>query len=142
MVNAYAKKYREANNQLKKSALVPQFERAIHEALLSDKDMGFVGIVEDLSTTTEGKASFSIRLLDSDVRVGTWNNEFSDVADNTLIPQNSSLYKMLSDLQMGNMVRIFGSFGREKSVTEQGKMTDPEFLFRFKSVEKIADTED
>jgi len=104
--------------------------------------MGFVGIVEDLSTTTEGKASFSIRLLDSDVRVGTWNNEFSDVADNTLIPQNSSLYKMLSDLQMGNMVRIFGSFGREKSVTEQGKMTDPEFLFRFKSVEKIADTED
>jgi hypothetical protein len=79
---------------------------------------------------------------DVEVEVKTWNNALSDITDNTLIPQTSKTYDTLSELGRGKRIKFSGSFingdekngFRESSLSEQGSMTDPEFIFRFSQV--------
>jgi hypothetical protein len=103
-----------------------------------------------METTSDGSASVSITLADG-VTVNTWNNAFSDdivtqAGVQTLIPQGTKLYSALSELAVGAKVTFSGEFIRsndfatfqdsieETSLTEEGSMTDPEFLMHFRSI--------
>ncbi len=94
-----------------------------------------------MTTTSGGDAAIVIQLPRSSIRVRTWNNTFSDVLGATLIKHGSSLYNQIAVLSKGNAVKFEGSFlidvrdwVKEASVTENGSMTEPEFLFRFADV--------
>jgi len=97
-----------------------------------------------METNSEGKGIISVQLDGAEIRVETWNNAISDLTNNTLIEHGSLLYKTISELKLGDKVIFSGTFlsGEddyiaEKSLTEFGSMTSPEFTFRFTDIEKL-----
>jgi hypothetical protein len=77
------------------------------------------------------------------IKIQTWNNGLSDIADKTLIPVNTPLFNAISDLKEGISVKVSGQFVAgeqdyigEQSLTENGSMTEPEFSVHFTKVEK------
>jgi hypothetical protein len=100
----------------------------------------WVGRIETLSSNSDGKGVLEISLA-PDIRVKTWNNDFSDSASHTLLDPSSSLFGTVSQMSKGDQVVFSGAFFpsdvdcvTETSMGLQGSMTDPEFLFRFLSV--------
>jgi hypothetical protein len=139
-VESFYQPYRAAPNELKKSALRTERRNALEKALPSTQVVGWVGTLESMQTTSDGKAYISIRLYGSTVRVKTYNNGPSDLFERTLIGQGTPLYNTVAALSTGDLVSFTGEFLsgkdfiREASVTEEGSMTEPEFIFRFTSV--------
>ena len=102
----------------------------------------WVGRIAELESNSDGKGVLEISIADS-VAVKTYNNSFSDAGSDTLIDPTSPLFKRLSQMQKGNRVTFSGAFFasdidcvQEASLTLEGSMTEPEFLFRFKTVEE------
>jgi hypothetical protein len=144
-VVASGRKYKAASseNELKRSKIRGDRTRVLNS--LNSTATGWVGKIDGLSTTGDGKAALKVKLPcgDSsiDVVVMTWNNGLSDIEDNTLIAQSSKLYDALSDLGTGKRIKFSGSFVtgdetngyHEASLSESGSMTDPEFIMKFSS---------
>ncbi len=141
----YTDDYEAAPNELKKSAVRSERKQAIRQALKGNTSVsGWIGRIYEMGTTGEGEAYISIKLGDSDLQIKTWNNSFSDISDHTLIKHGTSLYNALSELDKGTLVEFSGrflkdsrDFVKEGSLTEEGSMTDPEFLFRFSEVKAL-----
>ena len=93
-----------------------------------------------MTTTGQGRAHVEIAISDT-ITIGTWNNEFSDFMDETLIPQDHRVYEALMNLEIGASVMFSGQFlesdldhVKEKSIREQGAMERPEYLFKFREI--------
>ena len=143
VVTAYVDKFGQAKNELQQSALRDKRKQELSRLLTRHRITSWVGKISRLETNTEGKAILMIR-LSPDIELGTWNNALSDIVDRTLIDKETTLYKHLFDLTSGQLVKFSGSFLAsetdfitEQSVTIQGSMTNPEFLFKFNSVQLI-----
>lgn len=144
-VVASGRKYKAASseNELKRSKIRGDRMRVLNS--LNSSATGWIGKIDGLSTTGDGKAALKVTLpcgdSDIDVTVMTWNNGLSDIGDNTLIAQSSKLYDALSDLGTGKRIKFSGSFitgdetngYHEASMSESGSMTAPEFIMRFSS---------
>lgn len=136
--------YREAPNELKKSALRTQRKQVISNLLSNRKVSGWIGTLEDMQTNSEGKAFIEIKLEGAkSITIKTWNNLLSDVFDNTLIENGTELYNAISNLTEGDLIIFNGTFIsddsdyiKEASITERGSMTDPEFIMKFTNVKK------
>ncbi len=140
--------YQAGDNDLKKSKVRGDRARALAQVLGNGIAEHWVGTVATLTTNGDGKAVFGIK-LPCGASVGTWNNSLSDIGSNTLISQSSAMFTTLSELEVGewgkpgSKVRFDGMFISgsgpdgygEKSLTEVGSMTDPDFVFRFGSVQ-------
>lgn len=143
-VKSFYGPYQNARNELKKSALRNRRGKAVRAVLQGRVVRGWVGILTDMSTTGQGKAHVSIKLWGGkNIYVKTWNNEFSDISDKTLIRSGTPLYKSISNLSKGSFVVFSGRFVsnsrdyiRESSMTESGSMTEPEYLMRFSSISR------
>jgi hypothetical protein len=75
------------------------------------------------------------------INLTTWNNDLSDIGDNTLIPPGTEVFRVASSLKNGQRVVFSGSFIPktegcidESSITLRGKIEDPDFIFRFSRV--------
>ncbi|MBO3274139.1 hypothetical protein [Pseudomonas schmalbachii] len=138
IVKEYAELYQQAPNELKKSTVVRKRNDAF-QAVKSDprKLKGWIGTIEKLGTTGDGDAYLVIKSPMDGMTFGTWNNSLSDFQGKTLIKNGSPLYEALSELQEGDVVKFSGALAGSKNLTEEGKMTEPDFLFRFKAVEKV-----
>jgi hypothetical protein len=84
-----------------------------------------------MKTTGDGKAYIEIEISPG-IHVKTWNNALSDVADDTLIDQNSPVFSAVADLGVGDAVTFSGAFVsakedfvREASMSESGSMSEP-----------------
>lgn len=129
-------------NQLKLSKLRTVRKSAVASAVKGGAFKDWVGTVDGLQTTGDGKAILSIKLTcEADVKVSTWNNTMSDIMDNTLISQSSSLYDAIAEFGEGAKVKVSGKFAsgdvdgfRESSMTESGSMTDPDYKVRFSGI--------
>lgn len=136
---AYRTKYQAADNDLKKTALVTargeDFKKLPGRP---DQVKDWIGIIRDYGTTGNGRAYVTID-LNADVAVGTWSGDFSDANDKTLIAQNSKIYTALADMKPGNLVRFSGRLLRARNTTEEDRMVAPVWLFRFTSIDKLAD---
>jgi len=135
--------YKEAPNELIKSAIRTQRGKLIQKALGGSRNVSdWIGVLNDMETSSEGKAILEIKLEGTDIQVGTWNNTLSDMFDNTLIPQESPVYFAASQLKEGDRVIFSGTFlpsdgndyVKESSLTESGSMSRPEFIFKFKAI--------
>lgn len=137
----YAHKYPSALNDLQKSALVTERSKKILQIKNFDgkKIKDWVGILTELKTTSDGDAYIKISISNG-VTVSTWNNQISDIKTDTLIKQSSPLYKTLSEMQEGNIVKFSGMIGKSKNLLEADRMLEPDFLFRFQTVEKLGDS--
>jgi len=141
VVHDYASQYDSAPNELKKSALVKKRAEAIAKLPgSSSKVEGWYGTIDSMGTNGDGDAYITIRPLVNDISLGTWNNSFSDISSNSLIKSGSPLFDAVSDLKEGDVVMFSGSIGQLKNMTENGKMTDPDFLFKFSKIKKMGDS--
>lgn len=140
-VQDYSTQYETAPNELKKSTVSRKRLEAISK-LKGDtrKISGWYGMIEKLGTNGDGDAYLTIRLLVDNITVGTWNNSLSDFNSKSLIKNGTPLYEEISEMAEGNVVMFSGALGKPKNVTEKGTMTEPDFLFKFSKVEKIADS--
>lgn len=140
-IQDYADLYKAAPNELKKSALVT----ARHEAFRKLKGdpraiKDWIGVIDSMGTTGDGRAYVTLNLHPRLLWVGTWNNSFSDIGDKTLIPQSSQVYKALADMKPGNVVKFSGRLKRPSNLLEEDRMLNPTFLFSFTHMEKIGDS--
>jgi hypothetical protein len=138
VVKDYAAQYEQAPNELKKSALVKKRLEAISKLPgKSNKVDGWYGTVEKMGTTGDGDAYLIIHPMTDDMTLGTWNNSFSDTGSKTLIKSGSPLYDAIAELEEDDLVVFSGAIGKPKNMTENGTMTDPDFLFKFTKVQKV-----
>ncbi len=135
--------FRAAANELAAGGVRSSRQQAICRVLQDKSASGWVGTISQLSSNGDGKGVLSIEVA-PDVHVSTWNNALSDIGSQTLIDPGSSLFKDLASMKRGDVVRFSGRFGssdvdcvREHSVTLAGSMTDPSFIMRFSSVNKL-----
>jgi len=130
-----------ASTDLKESAALRQRDRDLAAILGSGLSVkGWVGTISEVGANGEGKAYVEVEIA-SNTRVGTWNNAFSDILDDTLIPENSRMFDSLLELEEGDQVVFSGKFFRGSDTALEGKnMTetfyghDPKFLFKFTSI--------
>jgi hypothetical protein len=135
--------YKAGSNDLQKGAARPTRARLICSAMPEPRASDWIGTIADLSTNGDGDGVLSIKIAES-AHLKTYNNSVSDYATGTLIKANSSIYRDLLKLKIGETVRFSGTFFaggidcfQEQSMTLQGSITDPEFLFRFSRVELV-----
>lgn len=137
IIREYANKYPKAENELQKSALVT--ERYERFKKLKGDPRGikkWIGVIESMGTNGDGKAFVVLNLSPKLLNFSTWNNSFSDSSDRSLIPQSSPIFAKLAKMKEGNVVYFSGRLKRTKNMTEEGKMTSPDFLFVFSDIEK------
>jgi hypothetical protein len=135
--------YKSGSNDLQKGAARPTRARSICSAMPEPRATDWIGTIDDLSTNGDGDGVLSIKIAER-AHVKTNTNSFADHRTDTLIKANSSLYRDLLKLKIGETVRFSGSFFaggtdcfQEQSVTLAGSITEPEFLFRFSRVELV-----
>ena len=136
--------YNAAPNDMLKGVERVNRKKAIRSALPKRIVSGWIGKVIKLdSTGKDAKGIFGVSIA-KDISIKTWNNTFSDTSFETLIESDSSLFKVVSSMKVGDMVRFSGEFfdsqedcAKESSVTTSGSMNDPEFIFRFSRVEPL-----
>jgi hypothetical protein len=129
--------YRAAPNEMAKGGTRARRRAAICQSLPSLAVSGWIGQIQKLSSNSDGQGVLYISLA-PDIRVETWNNDFSDVSYHTLIEPSSALFAAVSQMKEGDQVIFSGTFFpsdvdcvEEHSLTLDGSMTDPEFVFRF-----------
>jgi len=141
IVYDYSVKYRAAENQLQKSALVTERFKQFEKLKGNPRQIkDWLGILEGMGTTGEGKAFVIIRVSPETLTFSTWNNGFSDINDKSLISQSSPVYAKLASMKKGNVVKFSGKLKRATNMTEEGRMTSPDFLFIFSDIEKVAES--
>lgn len=140
LVDRFAEAYRTAPNDMARGAVRPERARALCAAVRGLSVRGWVGTVETLSSTNDGRGVLALR-LGSQVTVKTWNNSLSDSGDRTLIASGTPLFAAAAALRKGQRVVFDGRFVahrddciRESSLTVSGAMNDPEFVIRFSAV--------
>ncbi|WP_336341786.1 hypothetical protein [Pseudomonas atacamensis] len=140
-VQDYSAQYEAAPNDLKKSTVARKRLDALSK-LKGDprKISGWYGTIEKLGTNGDGDAFMTIKVLVDNITFSTWNNSLSDSGSNTLIKNGTPLYDQISEMAEGNVVMFSGAIGKPKNITERGKMTAPDFLFKFSKVEKVGDS--
>ncbi|CAQ82785.1 MULTISPECIES: zinc ribbon domain-containing protein [Photorhabdus] len=143
IVSSFVDKYASAKNELQKSSLREQRREALADAFTQNSVNSWIGTIVELRTNNDGKAILSVK-VSPNIELATWNNEFSDIRSGTLIEKDSAIYDELFSLSVGQKIEFSGYFFsssidsfEEKSMTTDGSMKNPEFLFKFFSVRTV-----
>ena len=141
IIDSARNEYLTARNNIIKTEARQNRRRQLANAFVNVLVTDWIGFVVQLDTTSDGMVIFGVVLDQSDIELSTWNNALSDIFDKSLVKSDSAIYRQLRSLSVGDKVKFSGSFFsneidffEEKSLTEEGSMMDPEFLFKFQSV--------
>lgn len=144
-VDVSRKMYQGAPNDMAKGAARSERKQLIDAALRSYMVSGWIGRVYALSSNSDGKGVLALR-IGPEMYLKTWNNAVSDIGDQTLIDQSSSVFRAASRMTPGDVARFSGEFFksdvdtvREASLSIGGSMMRPEFIFRFTDIEPFTD---
>ena len=148
-VESFKSPYDSADSEIKKTNVRFNRKAAISNYFSqvgSLQFQGWVGQVQALTTESDGKAYISIKLAGSGVVIQTWNNSLSDIVSNTMISRSDPLYPSLMNIKEGDDVTVSGTFIQgddktldyvvEASLTEDGSMSEPEFIVKFNQISK------
>jgi hypothetical protein len=133
--------YAAGANDMAKGAARPARAKEIC-AILKDNlyVINWPGKVEKLSSNSDGFGVLAIQ-IDNGMSIKTWNNALSDIQDETLIDPSSAIFQQAVLLKEGQKVTFGGRFIpsktdciREGSLTLEGSLTKPEFIFRFSNI--------
>ena len=143
IISDFAQKYEAAPNDMAKGALRPQRAKAICAQLKNLKVKDWVGTLKILSSNNDGMGIIIVALNDR-TTVTTWNNSFlfSDIRDKTVIQPGTALHDAAVRLSEGQQIIFSGRFiawktdcVREGSLSMSGSMREPEWMFRFGTVQ-------
>lgn len=135
---------RDAQNDMQRGGVKATRDKKLCKAIASRRVTDWVGRVTEVGANSDGKGVLAIELA-KDITVKTWNNAISDIGDHTLLEPGSDVFNTASHFSKGQVVKFSGSFVRgienecvnESSLTLQGKLDEPEFIFRFSSVSPL-----
>lgn len=130
-----------AANDMQKGGIKAIRDRTLCNTLTSLAVSDWVGTVKTVDSNSDGKGVLAIEIA-PDVLVKTWNNDLSDIGSNTLIEPGTAVFTAASAMKSGQLVSFSGNFlsgvsgdcVSESSLTLDGKLQSPEFVFRFASV--------
>ena len=130
-----------SENDMQKGGVKHRRDKAICSLMQDLSVDNWVGTLKKIDANSDGKGVLEIAVA-KDVQVGTWNNDFSDMSDHTPIEPGSPLFQTASSMKEGQAISFSGRFfpGREgdclkeSSMTLSGKLSEPEFIFRFSSI--------
>lgn len=141
IVDTYSQKFPEAENDLQRWTIRNERKAEIRKILQGADVINWAGTIKSLGTTRDGRAYLSVSISPR-ITIGTWNNQLSDLFEDTLITMDSPLYQKLLNYSVGDKIVFSGSFFsadedyiREKSLTIRGSMNTPNFLFKFTSID-------
>ena len=104
--------------------------------------LNWAGKIDEIDSVGDEYAYVSISVC-KNVTINTWNNEFSDIFDKTLIHIDSEIYEMILELEKGISVITSGKFNasdsdhfQETSMTDSGSLDEPEYLVHFNTIQK------
>ena len=131
-----AKAYEDAKTDLKSSIALRKRDKDACAVLNNLNATNWVGKITDIGANREGKAYIQIE-IDSKIRVQTWSNAFSDMYDNTLIPENSKVFNAIIDGEDGSPIIFSAKFIKGDktclkgtNLTEYFYATDPKFVVK------------
>ncbi|MBB4954405.1 hypothetical protein H4S14_004170 [Agrobacterium vitis] len=131
-----------ANNDLAKGGVRRDRAKALCAAQKAPVIENWTGTLENLTTNSDGLGVVKVK-IGEDAYVMTMNNAFSDMMAKTMIDPDTALFKQLAALKENDRIKFSGRFIAsstntdchwESSVTLEGSMASPEFVFRFSSV--------
>jgi len=145
---SFRAKYHAAPNEFQKSTIRRERAQTLSGIFPSMAVSEWIGTISSMQTTSDGKGVLSITPLGQKaISIRTWNNGLSDISSGTLIAVGSSLYEQVSRLSVGERVFFSGQFHQramdyleESSLTEEGSMEEPEFIFTFETVRPSNET--
>lgn len=132
-------------NDMQRGKIKTQRDHEICRLISNSKVESWIGKVIEISANGDGKGVLSLEISPG-IKVKTVNNAFSDVFLKSLIDPNSKLFDDVSSLKVGQNVVFSGVFLRwrngteciyESSLTLQGKLEEPEFIFKFSKIRSI-----
>jgi hypothetical protein len=131
-----------AETDLQESVALRARDKQLCALLTGNKATNWTGIVNNVGANGEGKAYVYIEIADK-VKVMTWNNSFSDIIDDTLIPTSSKFFDKLVAMKKGDLVTFSATLLKSSnSCLKKGNLTEffygqrPEFIARFSDVTK------
>jgi hypothetical protein len=131
-----------SNDMVKGAARVHRRER-LCQLVQSVVVRGWTGTIVKLSSSSRGNGVLSVS-IGPQITIGTTNNELSDSFDHTLLSPLSNVFRQVVSLSQEQRILFSGSFlpgdtdcVHETSLTQEGSMTDPEFLFHFTDVKVV-----
>lgn len=131
-----------AETDLQESVALRARDKQLCALLTGNKATNWTGIVNNVGANGEGKAYVYIEIADK-VKVITWNNSFSDIIDETLIPTSSKFFDKLVAMKKGDLVTFSATLLKSNnSCLKKGNLTEffygqrPEFIARFSDVTK------
>jgi len=135
----------DAKNDMQKGGIKAERDKAICQAMQSLAAQNWTGRISKITANSDGKGVLEIEIA-KDIFIKTWNNALSDIGDQTLLDPSSPIFLAASAMEKGSPVSIKGTFLRdsndcikEGSMRLSGKLSDPEFLFRFDSIAVLTD---
>lgn len=139
VVDEYATRFRAAKNELQESSLRTERNDAMTKVIGLELAIdGWIGKITELGTDSSDKAYIRVSIAPN-VELVTFNTSIFDPLG-TMISPGSELYSNLTEMSVGDAIRVSGMFVPhesgglyEASLTINGAMTEPAFLFYFKS---------
>lgn len=135
-----------AETDLQRANVLNVRSEAMCESIPDGAVENWVGTVVTVDANGEGKAVVTLS-IEEDIEIGTWNNAFSDVSDNTLIEQGTPLYDSALALAPGDTVTFSGTLksGNEgndecyyaSNMTEVMSIDSPDYIMTFSDLQKV-----
>lgn len=135
--------YLEQQNDIQRAKSVSKRNRGIQEILQNKYSFSnWEGVIREIDVVGESGIALTVSLK-CKVRIKTWNNTFSDIGNGTIIDLDSSIGNFLANAYIGDKVKVSGTFipgtdshVYESSITQKGRMTEPEYIVHFRKISK------
>lgn len=140
IVSSATSKYYDANNLQKEDIKIERNKKLCQLLPKTGTVKNWIGVVSDIDSTMNGDAILSVS-IPNNIELKTFNNTFSDIDSKTIIKKGSSLYNKVYALKKGSEILFSGVFLKypgyctwEASITTDGGLSEPEFIFRFTDI--------
>jgi hypothetical protein len=130
-----------AENDMQKGGLLATRNSEVCKLLATGGSVeNWTGKISKIDSNSDGKGVFGVE-IGKDIQRMTWNNALSDIGDETLLEPGSDLFNRISAMKVGTEIKFSGAFIadssmclKESSITLNGKLLKPEFIFKFSDV--------
>jgi hypothetical protein len=140
------KKAEAAENDMQKGGFKAERDKALCEKMLEVNVTDWIGTVDSIDANSDGKGILEIKVTDN---ISVTNLDafgaYGGHKRETILEPSSEVFQVVSKLKSGQRVRFSGNFYKdggedclsEGSVTLDGKLKEPEFIFKYLKVEAI-----